>query len=213
LRLQLFQRRPDLFAAILIVQGEPLAQEETMPRIRPTTTLSITMSLSLAAFVAVAAQAAEKSIPVSAISANGVGMALGTIMAKDTSYGLMLTPDLKQVGQPGPHGFHVHEKGDCGTAAGPDGRPVAGLAAGGHYDPHKTGMHHGPLAKDGHKGDLPPLVVNGDGTATLPVLAPHLKVRDLAGRAIMIHAGGDNYSDQPAPLGGGGPRIACGVIK
>ena len=29
----------------------------------------------------------------------------------------------------------------------------------------------------------------------------------------MIHAGGDNYSDLPKPLGGGGDRIACGVIQ
>jgi Cu-Zn family superoxide dismutase len=29
----------------------------------------------------------------------------------------------------------------------------------------------------------------------------------------MIHAGGDNYADQPKPLGGGGERIACGVIQ
>jgi Cu-Zn family superoxide dismutase len=29
----------------------------------------------------------------------------------------------------------------------------------------------------------------------------------------MIHAGGDNYADKPAPLGGGGERIACGVIQ
>ena len=29
----------------------------------------------------------------------------------------------------------------------------------------------------------------------------------------MIHGGGDNNSDHPAPLGGGGPRMACGVIK
>jgi Cu/Zn superoxide dismutase len=29
----------------------------------------------------------------------------------------------------------------------------------------------------------------------------------------LIHAGGDNYSDQPAPLGGGGVRLACGVAK
>ena len=28
----------------------------------------------------------------------------------------------------------------------------------------------------------------------------------------MVHASGDNYSDDPAPLGGGGARIACGVI-
>jgi len=49
--------------------------------------------------------------------------------------------------------------------------------------------------------------------ARLPTrLAPHLKVRDLHGHALMIHAGGDNYDDTPAPLGGGA-RIACGVIK
>jgi Cu-Zn family superoxide dismutase len=29
----------------------------------------------------------------------------------------------------------------------------------------------------------------------------------------MIHAGGDNYSDEPEPLGGGGARIACGVVE
>ena len=30
--------------------------------------------------------------------------------------------------------------------------------------------------------------------------------------ALMIHVGGDNMSDQPKPLGGGGARYACGVI-
>jgi len=34
-------------------------------------------------------------------------------------------------------------------------------------------------------------------------------VRD---RALMIHAGGDNHADHPAPSGGGGARVACGVI-
>ena len=52
-----------------------------------------------------------------------------------------------------------------------------------------------------------------DGAANQPVLAPRLKVSDLNGRSVMVHAGGDNYADQPAPLGGGGGRIACGVIK
>jgi Cu-Zn family superoxide dismutase len=179
-----------------------------MQRILLTTALSGFLALA-----ASAALAAEKSIPIHAISANGIGMGLGTITAKDTPQGLLLTPDLKQLGQPGPHGFHLHEKGDCGPGPGADGRPAPGMAAGGHYDPHKTGKHHGPHAKDGHKGDLPPLVVNADGTATLPVLAPQLKLRDLAGKALMIHAGGDNYSDTPAPLGGGAGRIACGVIK
>jgi Cu-Zn family superoxide dismutase len=61
-------------------------------------------------------------------------------------------------------------------------------------------------------GDLPVLEVAADGTAQLTLTAPRLTVPDARGRALMIHAGGDNYSDQPEPLGGGGPRIACGVI-
>lgn len=157
--------------------------------------------------------AAEKTITLHAISATGTGAEIGTVTARDTAQGLMLTPDLRQLSPPGPHGFHVHDKPDCGPGPGADGRPAAGMAAGGHYDPRKTGAHHGPHDKAGHLGDLPPLVVGEDGTATLPVLAPRLKASDLNGRAIMVHAGGDNYSDQPAPLGGGGARIACGVIR
>jgi Cu-Zn family superoxide dismutase len=45
-------------------------------------------------------------------------------------------------------------------------------------------------------------------------VAPRIKdVSALKGRALMIHAGGDNYSDAPAPLGGGGARLACGVVQ
>jgi len=29
----------------------------------------------------------------------------------------------------------------------------------------------------------------------------------------MVHAEGDNHADHPAPLGGGGARMACGVIQ
>ncbi|WP_298726561.1 superoxide dismutase [Cu-Zn] SodC [uncultured Ferrovibrio sp.] len=165
------------------------------------------------AFSGFSALAAEKTITIHAISAEGVGAAIGTIRAKDTAQGLMLTPDLRNLAPPGVHGFHVHEKPDCGPGRNPQGQMAAGMAAGGHYDPHKAGMHHGPHDRKGHLGDLPPLVVNDDGTATLPVIAPRLKVSQLSGRAVMIHAGGDNYSDEPAPLGGGGGRIACGVIK
>ena len=46
-----------------------------------------------------------------------------------------------------------------------------------------------------------------------PLPVPHLTLADAKGRSIVIHAGGDDYSDQPAPSGGGGARIACGVVK
>jgi Cu-Zn family superoxide dismutase len=55
-------------------------------------------------------------------------------------------------------------------------------------------------------------VVDDSGAAQTSVVAPHRSVDDVLGHSIMIHAGGDNYSDQPAPLGGGGARIACGKL-
>jgi Cu-Zn family superoxide dismutase len=89
---------------------------------------------------------------------------------------------------------------------------AAAMAAKGHYDPEDTKKHAGPEG-DGHKGDLPVLEVAADGTAQVTLTAPRLKVADAQGRALMIHAGGDNYSDQPKPLGGGGARSACGVVE
>lgn len=63
-------------------------------------------------------------------------------------------------------------------------------------------------------GDLPLLVVNAEGHGTTAVTAPRLKSLDeVKGKALMVHVGGDNMSDQPKPLGGGGARYACGVIK
>src|ERR1700687_3741330 len=45
---------------------------------------------------------------------------------------------------PGTHGFHIHEKGDCGNN---------GANAGGHFNP--TGMVHGsPDAVSHHAGDF-----------------------------------------------------------
>ena len=93
-----------------------------------------------------------------------------------------------------------------------DGKPAPGFAAGGHYDPAGAGKHEGPAGK-GHLGDLPFLKVGADGKATETVVAPRLKTGDVKGRSLMIHAGGDNYADVPEKLGGGGGRIACGVIK
>jgi Cu-Zn family superoxide dismutase len=144
------------------------------------------------------------------ITDQGTGKAIGTVTILDTPQGLKITPALS--GLPaGTHGLHVHEKPDCGPGM-KDGKPVAGLAAGGHFDPAMTGKHEGP-AGQGHRGDLPALEVAGDGSATATVTAPRLTVADVKGRSLMVHAGGDNYADAPAPLGGGGARIACGVIK
>ncbi|OAN54141.1 superoxide dismutase [Paramagnetospirillum marisnigri] len=156
-----------------------------------------------------AALAAEVVVPMTAIDSSGTGAALGTLVVRDGKGGAVVTPKLSGLGT-GPHGFHVHENPSCGPKE-QDGKPVAGLAAGGHFDPDKTSRHEGPYGH-GHKGDMPALAVNGDGKATDAVTVPNLKVADLKGRSIVIHAGADNYADQPKALGGGGARVACGVV-
>lgn len=161
--------------------------------------------------IATPALAADSmKIEIHKIDAKGVGMSIGTVTASSTPYGTLFTPDLK--GLPtGLHGFHVHQKAECGPAE-KDGKMVPGAGAGGHFDPNNTGMHRGPY-QDGHLGDLPALYVDEKGMATHPELAPRIRVSDLKGHAVIIHAGGDNYSDEPASLGGGGARIACGVFE
>jgi Cu-Zn family superoxide dismutase len=145
------------------------------------------------------------------VSADSEGAGDRNVTIAESASGLVFTPKLSDL-PAGPHGYHVHEVGSCGTNE-KDGKKVAAGAAGGHFDPTGTKHHAGPDG-DGHLGDLPPLVVGGDGRASVPVTAPHLtKLADVKGKALMIHAGGDNFADQPKPLGGGGERIACGVIQ
>jgi len=157
-----------------------------------------------------AAQAEELVVPMYLIDNTGIGSAIGTVKASSSPYGTILTPDLKGL-TPGLHGFHVHQNPDCGPGV-TDGKKVPGLAAGGHFDPAGTGSHEGPYG-NGHLGDLPALYVDASGNASLPVLAPRLKLSDLKGRSLIIHAGGDNYSDYPEKLGGGGSRAACGIVQ
>jgi Cu-Zn family superoxide dismutase len=153
---------------------------------------------------------ADKAVDVHSVSAEGIGESIGTITFRDTEHGLEIVPNLKGL-TAGEHGFHIHENPDCGPKE-KDGKMVAAQAAGPHYDPHATGKHLGPHGA-GHQGDLPKLTVGEDGVASSALHVEGLKVADILNRSVMVHAGGDNYSDVPAPLGGGGARIACGVIK
>ncbi len=156
------------------------------------------------------AGAAEMRTTMNLVSDAGVGKPIGTVTVSENEHGLVFNPSLTGL-PPGPHGFHVHENGSCAPAQ-KDGKMVPAAAAGGHLAP-KGAKQHGTPWGEGHLGDLPVLLVGEDGRATHPVLAPRLKLADIKGKALMIHAGGDNYSDKPEPLGGGGARIACGVFK
>ena len=160
--------------------------------------------------LAAVAYSADMTVTIHLVTADGIGKEIGSINLNDTKYGLLLNPSLRDL-PPGLHGFHVHEHANCAPAQ-KDGKMTAAHSAGAHLDPAKAAKHMGPYL-NGHLGDLPVLYVDASGKGEVPVLAPRLKAADLAGHALMIHAGGDNYRDEPEPLGGGGARIACGEVK
>lgn len=151
------------------------------------------------------------TVELNAVTADGVGEKMGTVtisMAEDGGTSFQVSASGFQEG---PHGFHVHENASCQPSQNDQGQIVPGGAAGSHWDPDNTGTHQGPDG-NGHLGDLPRLTANANGDIEETVTAPRIKdMSRLAGHALMIHAGGDNYSDEPS-LGGGGARVACGVI-
>jgi Cu-Zn family superoxide dismutase len=106
---------------------------------------------------------------------------------------------------PGGHGFHIHEKGDCSSGDG--------MSAGGHFNP--TAKPHGnPAAADHHAGDIPMLVADASGNASLSMELDGMTVgsgpTDIVGKAVIVHKDPDDYTTQPT--GNSGARVACGVI-
>ena len=97
-----------------------------------------------------------------------------------------------------------------------NGKKIAGLRAGGHFDPERSGhnSHHNHSNKHDKDmkphGDLPELIADVNGNATTSVMTNKLQVSQLIGRSIMIHQYGENEIGKPK---GGGARIACGVIE
>jgi superoxide dismutase, Cu-Zn family len=153
------------------------------------------------------ALAQQETVDINRISKDGVGDKIGTAVVSEGKKGVSFKISVK--GLPAAQrGFHVHEKGDCGPGM-KDGKMEAGVAAGEHYDPEGHKSHKGPQGK-GHKGDLPLLKGTASGIEQT-VVAPRLNLADVKGRSIVIHEGGDNYSDNPEN-GGGKGRVACGIV-
>lgn len=98
----------------------------------------------------------------------------------------------------GPHGFHIHERGDC--QIGNPNDPFQ--AAGGHWNPYN--QPHG-----NHAGDFPVLFSN-NGYARMEFFTDKFYPSQVIGKAIIIHQNPDDYRTQPA--GNAGKRLACGVI-
>jgi Cu-Zn family superoxide dismutase len=128
------------------------------------------------------------------------------------------------------HGLHIHANDDTtngdgciADAAQPSNTWFA--SADGHWkhDPNELHGHHA--------GDLPSPYVNADGTASVQFVVDKLTAAEVIGRAVILHAGPDNFANVPVgtgaeqytagvdalaktqATGNAGDRFACGVIR
>jgi Cu-Zn family superoxide dismutase len=126
----------------------------------------------------------------------------GTVTFTKTDKGVRVQADVTGLA-PGKHGFHIHEYGD---ASSPDG-----MAAGGHFNPHK--MDHGaPTAEKRHVGDLGNIEADASGHATYDLLDPALGfsgATSILGRGVVVHEKPDDFGQ---PTGNAGGRVAVGAI-
>jgi superoxide dismutase, Cu-Zn family len=121
--------------------------------------------------------------------------------------GVRIHGELGGLGRGGTHAIHVHERGDC--------RAADGSAAGAHFNPGAIAHGRAGIAPH-HLGDMDNLHAGGDGVAHVDIRLDGVTLgsgapNDILGRAIVVHAGADDYASQPA--GNAGARVACGVIE
>lgn len=173
--------------------------------------IAVAFGLAGATLAAAPALAANVIVPMAFATERGQGASVGKITLSDAGHGVSIALDLHGL-PPGEHGFHLHANPSCEPAKAADGKITPAGAAGPHLDPAKTEKHLGPHGQ-GHLGDLPKIEVGADGTARQTLTVHRLpSVAEFKGHALMIHAGGDTYSDTPT-LGGGGARLVCGVVQ
>lgn len=140
--------------------------------------------------------------PTGAISPNPT---VGKVTFTPVSQGVRVSGEVRGLPPGTEHGFHIHDKGDCGDN---------GNASGGHFNP--SGGMHGKFAAPGsHAGELPSLVADQSGVARFSVEVHAISLTEgatnnVVGRAVVVHRDRDDFTTQPA--GNSGPRVACGVI-
>ena len=109
---------------------------------------------------------------------------------------------------PGSHAIHLHEKADCSSADG--------TSTGGHWNP--TAQSHGKWgASEGyHKGDIGNFEADENGNGSISFSTDQWCIgcgdmtKDITGKAIIVHAGTDDFTTQPTGAAGG--RVSCGGI-
>lgn len=145
----------------------------------------------------------EAAANISAVSESQVSGFVKFIQEKE---GVRVTAAISGLSPNQLHGFHIHEKGDCGNN---------GENAGSHFDPGHTDSHGKPDEKEVHAGDMGNLQADAHGEAVFDQVIRHMslqteKASSILGRSVIIHAKKDDFKN---PAGNAGHRIGCGVIS
>lgn len=169
--------------------------------------LPTVVSVFSAAMLAGAAHAQEPATATASF-VNADGETSGSAELREiASGGVLIKVEVTGLPQDSWVAFHVHETGSCDAATGHE-------AAGGHFNP--SSKEHGyDVAEGPHAGDMPNQYVPADGTLRAEVFNHAVTLADgetgIRGRALMVHAGADDYRSQPS--GDAGDRLACAAIE
>jgi Cu-Zn family superoxide dismutase len=178
------------------------------PLIRLPRATTLAAIVTLAGCTAAGSQAIPRG-PLEAPFRDATGRDLGTATFTQLTHGVLLRVSLRGL-TPGAHGIHLHQRGRCEA-----GTP-AFESAGGHTNP--TSRAHGWNAPNGqHQGDLPNLVVAGDGTASAEFVVAGARLGDGTGAltdadgvSVIVHAKADDHRTDPS--GDSGDRVACAAF-
>ncbi|KAF7298978.1 Superoxide dismutase [Mycena indigotica] len=139
----------------------------------------------------------------------GDSQVTGTVTFQQTSSGVTISGELRNLDPLALRGFHIHQSGDLSGGC---------LSAGPHFNPF--GKTHGaPSDFQRHVGDLGNIKSDEFGVATFSIEDTLIALNgplSVLGRAVVIHAGTDDLgrgdNEESLKTGNAGARAACGVI-
>ncbi|HWH35331.1 MAG TPA: superoxide dismutase family protein [Acidimicrobiales bacterium] len=184
-----------------------------MNRMTKRALVGLALTASILLFVAPSAQSASTA---TAVMHDASGERAGVVVLRAKGQRLTVTARMAlPTGAAGFHGFHIHTVGVCDPATG-------FASAGGHLGSVEGHVH------DDHAGDMPSLLVQEDGRATLAFETDRAmldQIFDGDGAAVIVHQGADNFANIPeryAPngpdattlnTGDAGARLLCGELR
>jgi superoxide dismutase, Cu-Zn family len=189
--------------------------------------------LAIVGGVAVTATAGAHSRSAKATLRDASGQEVGTVKFVDGRGHTEVRVDIRRgsgVTADAFHGFHIHANDVATNGEGCVADPAQPsntwfTSADGHWKSDTTQTH------GQHTGDMPSVFVNENGSVETRFTISRIPLRDLGGKAVVLHANADNFGNVPLGealdqytanaadattktqnTGNAGDRIACGVI-